>query len=67
MQLTQILALGGSLFAHAAYAAVVSIDVGEDGLVMNPNSVKANVGDVVQFSFYPPVSKVQFVARDSVS
>ncbi|KAH0566247.1 hypothetical protein GP486_000345 [Trichoglossum hirsutum] len=62
MQLSRVLA--GALFARAAYAAVVSIDVGEDGLVMSPKNVKANVGDVVQFTFYPPQHTVVQAAFD---
>ncbi|KAH0544437.1 hypothetical protein FGG08_001464 [Glutinoglossum americanum] len=54
MQLTQILALGGSLLAGTSYAKLVSIDVGENGLVMAPNSATADVGDTVQFTFYSP-------------
>jgi plastocyanin len=58
MQLPQVLARASLLFAGATYAAVVSIDVGENGLVMDPKSVTASVGDVIQFAFYPPVSLI---------
>lgn len=34
-------------------AKIISIDVGEGGLVFKPESVTADVGDLLQFSFYP--------------
>ncbi|RFU30209.1 hypothetical protein B7463_g6134, partial [Scytalidium lignicola] len=39
--------------AAAVNAATIDIAVGQTGLVMSPNSVRANVGDVLQFHFYP--------------
>jgi len=51
MQLTTILT--GSLLATAAFGAIISVDVGEDGLVFTPDSITAAVGDKVQFAFYP--------------
>ncbi|KAI9862987.1 MAG: hypothetical protein M1813_004160 [Trichoglossum hirsutum] len=64
MQLPQVLARASLLFAGATYAAVVSIDVGENGLVMDPKSVTASVGDVIQFAFYPPEHTVVQAAFD---
>ncbi|KAI9772615.1 MAG: hypothetical protein M1839_002428 [Geoglossum umbratile] len=51
MQLTTILT--GSLFATAAFGAIVSVDVGENGLVYTPDTITAAMGDQVQFTFYP--------------
>jgi len=53
MQFTRIFA--GSLFAVAAFGAIVSVDVGEDGLTYDPDTITAAVGDQVQFTFYPQV------------
>jgi len=38
--------------AATSSAAVVDIDVGESGLVFNPSSTTANVGDTLVFHFY---------------
>ena len=61
MQLTPILT--SSLFAAAAFGAIVSVDVGEDGFVFNPDTIAAAPGDQVQFTFYPQVSCVVFPDR----
>ena len=34
-------------------SSVYTVDVGEGGLIFTPNSMTANVGDQVQFNFYP--------------
>ena len=34
-------------------AKTITIDVGEGGLVFNPESVTADVSDLLQFHFYP--------------
>ena len=41
-----------SMLALAA-AKNISIDVGEDGFTFEPNTVTADVGDQLQFHFYP--------------
>ena len=38
-------------FAAAVSAATISVDVGKGGLVFAPDTVKAAVGDVVEFRF----------------
>jgi len=38
-------------FVAAASAATVTIDVGKSGLTFTPDSVKAAVGDVLEFRF----------------
>jgi plastocyanin len=58
MHLTRILA--SSLFAVVAFGAIVSVDVGEDGLVYNPDTIIAAPGDQVQFTFYPQVRCVRY-------
>jgi hypothetical protein len=70
MQLTHILA-SGSLFASAALAAVHTVKVGDNGDNFNPNSLQADVGDVVQFVFSsavcpsrPPPLAVAINCRD---
>lgn len=37
----------------ASGATVHKVDVGNGGLIFNPNSVTAAVGDMVEFTFYP--------------
>jgi len=50
MQLARILA-SGSLFAGAALATLHTVKVGSNGNNFDPNSLQADVGDVVQFVF----------------
>ncbi len=38
-------------FAAAATAAVVKINVGQSGLTYTPDTVKADIGDVLEFKF----------------
>lgn len=41
-------------FAVGAFAAKdIRIDVGKDGLSFSPNNVQADVGDVLEFHFWP--------------
>ncbi|KAJ6443046.1 heat shock protein [Purpureocillium lavendulum] len=40
------------LAAEATTAKVVSVDVGEDGFVYNPSTIKAAAGDTVEFHIY---------------
>jgi len=63
MQLTQIST--GLLFAAAALGAIVSVDVGEDGFVYDPDTITAAPGDQVQFTFYPQNHSVIQAAFDS--
>jgi plastocyanin len=42
-----------------ALAAVHTVEVGEDGLVFNPQTVTADPGDMVVFKFYPSHNVVQ--------
>ena len=42
-----------------SHAKTISVDVGEKGLSFNPDSVTADVGDVVEFKFYGQHSVVQ--------
>jgi len=35
-------------------AATVTIAVGQNGLSFSPNSVTANVGDIIEYQFFPP-------------
>ncbi|RDL34460.1 uncharacterized protein BP5553_07588 [Venustampulla echinocandica] len=39
--------------AASATAATFKVAVGENGLTYSPNDIKANVGDSVEFSFFP--------------
>ncbi|KAJ6785476.1 hypothetical protein PWT90_01186 [Aphanocladium album] len=41
------------LFAAAASAKIIRVDVGKDGLTYTPNDLKAAVGDEVAFFFHP--------------
>lgn len=41
------------LFASTALAAVHTVDVGEDGLKFDPQTLTAAKGDIVIFTFYP--------------
>ena len=47
-----------------ALAKDIPISVGKGGLVFNPEAVTADVGDLLQFSFYP---KNHSVAQGSLS
>lgn len=47
-----------------SFAKNISIGVGQGGLVFNPNVVTADVGDLLQFAFYP---KDHSVAQSSYS
>ena len=47
-----------------SFAKNISISVGQTGLVFDPATVTANVGDLLQFSFYP---KDHSVAQSSSS
>src|SRR4051794_4648394 len=38
--------------AAGAVAKTITIDAGEGGLIYNPNTVTADVGDVIEFHFY---------------
>ncbi len=42
----------------AASAKTIKIDVGEGGLVFNPKNSKADMGDMLEFHFYPPQHSV---------
>ncbi|KAH0536386.1 hypothetical protein FGG08_006736 [Glutinoglossum americanum] len=46
-------ALTSSLFAAGVVGKTISVDVGKDGLVYDPDTIVAAVGDQVQFAFYP--------------
>lgn len=43
----------------AALAAVHTVEVGEDGLVFNPETITAVPGDIVVFELYPSHNVVQ--------
>ncbi|GKT44364.1 putative GPI-anchored cupredoxin [Colletotrichum spaethianum] len=53
------------LHATAATAAVHVVKVGDGGLKFEPNSVKAAVGDKVEFHFYPKAHSVAQSAFDT--
>jgi plastocyanin len=36
--------------------ATISVAVGNGSYVFSPNSIKANVGDIVEFDFFPKVT-----------
>jgi len=42
-----------ALFSSSVVALTQRVNVGEDGLAFNPNSITAAVGDIVEFYFYP--------------
>ncbi|TVY89662.1 putative GPI-anchored cupredoxin [Lachnellula willkommii] len=50
MQYTSSLVLA---FAAAASAATIKVSVGQNGLTYTPNDITANVGDSVEFDFFP--------------
>lgn len=41
-----------ALVAHAS-AKVVTVSVAQNGLAFTPNNIKADVGDTLEFQFYP--------------
>jgi plastocyanin len=43
-----------AIIATAVVAKTIVIDAGETGLVFNPDSTAADVGDVLEFHFYGP-------------
>lgn len=53
--------------AATASAAIISIDVGEDGLVFSPESTTAAVGDTLQFHFYAGSGPHSVVKADFAS
>jgi hypothetical protein len=57
--------LAAALAVNAAAATTIPINVGKGGLVMDPPSVSANVGDVLEFRFYPMSHSVVQGAFDS--
>ncbi|CAF9930052.1 MAG: hypothetical protein ALECFALPRED_004509 [Alectoria fallacina] len=61
MRLASTLAL---IALPLSLAKNISISVGEDGLVFNPDTVTADTGDLLQFYFYP---KDHSVAQSSFS
>jgi hypothetical protein len=44
--------------AALAQAATISVAVGNGSLTFSPNSIQANVGDTVEFSFFPKVNPI---------
>jgi hypothetical protein len=50
--------LTSSLFTATVIGKIISVDVGKDGLVYNPDTIVAAVGDQIQFVFYPIVSRI---------
>ena len=53
--LSSILLLASAAASVLAAGTVHSVKVGEGGLVYNPSTVIASVGDQVQFEYYPRV------------
>lgn len=41
--------------AALVQAATIEVQVGNGALTFVPNDIKANIGDVVEFSFFPKV------------
>jgi plastocyanin len=41
--------------AALVQAATIEVQVGNGALTFIPNDIKANIGDVVEFSFFPKV------------
>ncbi|GKT85791.1 extracellular serine-rich protein [Colletotrichum tofieldiae] len=54
-----------SAAAASSIAGVHVVKVGDGGLTFEPNSVKAAVGDIVEFHFYPRAHSVAQSAFDS--
>lgn len=52
MLVTSLLVAG---LAAIAQAVTIPVQVGANGLTFTPNDIKANVGDFVEFSFFPKV------------
>lgn len=52
-------AIALAAFSALSYAKSITVEVGENGLVFDPSSVTAAVGDVVQFKFYSFHSVIQ--------
>jgi hypothetical protein len=48
-------ALVAAASAAIATAATISVEVGNGALTFSPNDIKANVGDSIEFSFFPKV------------
>jgi plastocyanin len=48
-------ALVAAASAAVATAATISVEVGNGALTFVPNDIKANVGDSIEFSFFPKV------------
>jgi plastocyanin len=46
--------------AVLAQAATISVAVGNGSLTFSPNDIKANVGDTIEFSFFPKVFSLSF-------
>ncbi|KAK1758861.1 extracellular serine-rich protein [Echria macrotheca] len=42
------------IMATAAAAATVSVAVGQNGFTFSPSSVTAAIGDIIEYSFFPP-------------
>ena len=54
------LAFGLALSVSSALAANIDVTVGKGGLVFDPPSIKAAVGDTVTYKFFP---KVRFLSQ----
>ena len=48
-------ALVAAASAAVVTAATISVEVGNGALKFSPNDIKANVGDSIEFSFFPKV------------
>ncbi|KAK2010241.1 Cupredoxin [Colletotrichum eremochloae] len=57
--------LAAILPAAAVMAETHIVKVGDGGLTFQPNDIKANVGDMVEFHFYPKSHSVAQAAFDS--
>src|SRR5436305_8872648 len=55
MQFT--LTLTSWLFTAAVFGKIVNVKVGQNGLAFDPDNIMAAMGDQVQFTFYPTVSR----------
>lgn len=50
---TKVLGITALALAASSNAATIRVDVGQDGFSYTPDTIKANVGDTLDFHFHP--------------